>query len=143
MIVRTAFVLLFGCNLVSLAAQALFNQAAAPVSSKIRVDYFLADATPQTLAASYIVSPGDSATLRWSVTGTDQVYITSSNDVEQQGPLAASGTLQVCPRSGGTTYTLFAGGPPGSVPGVSLTIYVPSSPQYPAYIAPNYPTCQK
>lgn len=94
---------------------------------------FSAD-TAQLQTGSYESVPGEWVTLHWATEG-GEVYITAPGDFELQGPLPATGELQVCPTSGGTTYTLYAGGQPGAVAGTDLFIYVSPSLQYPAYQA--------
>jgi hypothetical protein len=83
--------------------------------------------------------PGSAVTLRWSVGGTSEVYMTGSDDFDVRGPLPATGTMDVCPRSGGSTYTLYAGGHPGEVTGVDLYIWVPPSTHYPANMGQGNP----
>jgi hypothetical protein len=94
------------------------------------VEYFTADTGRQS-ASSYAAEPGSWVTLRWSVHDTDEIYITEPGESEMHGPLPAIGTIEVCPRGSGS-YTLYAGGKPGEVPGVDLFIWVSPSTHYPA-----------
>jgi len=95
------------------------------------VETFTAD-TGRQGAGSYAAVPGSAVTLQWSVHDTDEVYITDQRTAEIVGPLPAVGTVEVCPRSGSNTYTLYAGGKPGELPGVDLYIWVSPSTHYPA-----------
>jgi hypothetical protein len=102
------------------------------------VDYFMAD-TDRQGAGTYEVVPGSWVTLRWSIQDTDEIYMTGLGEFEVRGPLPAVGTMEVCPRSGSGNYTLYAGGKPDEVPGVSLFIWVPPSTHYPANMGEGNP----
>lgn len=94
-----------------------------------RVEYFTADTSRQG-AGSYAAAPGSGITLRWSVHNTDEIYMTVAEESELRGPLPATGSMGICPRSGGNSYTLYAGGGPG----VDLYIWVSPSTHYRANV---------
>lgn len=89
----------------------------APAASRAVVAEFVAEPTT--------IERGQTATLRWSVTGSNDIVI--NNGI---GTVPASGSRTVTPRES-TTYTLTANGPGGPVTGTARVVVTDPAPPPP------------
>lgn len=103
---------------------ATYTPVPSPTFANLLIDVFEMDAERLEFPGAYSLPPCSCTTLHWAVSTPAIIYLTRQEGSTSTlfGPLEQTGSAEVCAYPGGSFYTLYAGGFPGQVPGVSLSV---------------------